>query len=93
VAWFQTKAIKTIIEGGVFGPCITFAVFISASCNHVPGIVAGQYPCPTGMPWQVELVGMTAKVERATIAVIIKFSPGVAVFFPWSEFVFHRAPL
>jgi hypothetical protein len=41
------------------------------------------------MRWQVQLVGMAAKVERATIAVIIKLNTGVAVFFDWLEFVFH----
>jgi len=88
-AWFRTKAGKAIIKGGVFCSAITFAVFIPASCNHLPGIVAGQYPSPSGKTWQVELVGMSAKVERAAIAVVIKLTAGVTVFFNWLEFVFH----
>ncbi len=88
-AWFRTKAIKTVIKGGVFGSAITFAVLISTGCNHVPGVVADQHPCPSRMSRQVEFVGMATKVERATIAVIIKLNTSVAVFFDWLEFVFH----
>ena len=92
VARLYMKAIKTIIKGGVFRSPITLAIFISSSCNHVPRVVAGQYPCPSGTPWQVELVRMTAKAERAAIAVIIKVISRAAVIFDRSEFVFHWAP-
>jgi hypothetical protein len=92
VARFRIKAIKTIFKGGVFRSSISLAVFISAGCNDVPGIIADQYPRPSGKTWQVALVAMTAKVEGAAIAVIIKLTTRVAVFFDWSEFVAHWAP-
>jgi hypothetical protein len=92
VARLCIKAIKAVIKGSVFRSSITSAIFISSSCNHVPRIIAGQYPCPSGMSWQVMLVGMTAKVKRAVIAVIIELFSRAAVVFDWSEFVFHWTP-
>jgi hypothetical protein len=90
---FVIKAFKTILKGGCFRSAITSDKFISRTCNLFPGIFVGQFPCPSGKIFQIVLVVMTDKVERAAIAYIIKLPSRVAVVIDSSDFVFQRAPL